>query len=264
MLKKLELSIEMHQELIERCKQKSIKFLSTGFDIGSLNLLVNLGQKLVKIPSGEITNLPLLRFAGSLQLPIILSSGMSTMDEIGDSLAILEQAGMSRTQISVLHCTSEYPTPMEEVNLRAMKSIQINYGVAVGYSDHTVGIEVSIAAVALGASIIEKHFTIDRALPGPDHRASLEPADLAAMVAAIRNVEKSLGSEIKEPTNGELRNRNESRKSIRAGKFIRKGEIYTETNLIVKRPSDGVSPMLWDKMIGQRANRDYVPDEKID
>ena len=153
---------------------------------------------------------------------------------------------------------------MEEVNLRAMNSIRNTFGVAVGYSDHTVGIEVSIAAVALGASIIEKHFTIDRTLPGPDHRASLGPAELAAMVAAIRNVEKSLGSEIKEPTNGELRNRNGSRKSIRAGKILRKGEIYTESNLIVKRPGDGVSPMLWDKTIGQRANRDYQPDEKID
>ena len=264
MLKRLELSVEMHLELIEHCKQRSIKFLSTGFDIQSVDLLVGLGLNLVKIPSGEITNLPFLRYIGSLGLPVILSSGMSTMEEIGDALSILEQTGLPRAQITVLHCTTEYPTPMGEVNLRAMNSIRNTFGVAVGYSDHTVGIEVSVAAVALGASVIEKHFTIDRSLPGPDHKASLEPSELIAMVKAIRNIEVALGSDVKEPTNSEIKNIRVARKSILAGKKIKIGEILSASNLVVKRPGDGVSPMQWDRLIGQIASRKYLPDEKID
>ena len=264
MLKRLELSVEMHLELIEHCKHKSIKFLSTGFDIQSVDLLVGLGLNLVKIPSGEITNLPLLRHIGSLDLPVILSSGMSTMKEIGDALLILEQTGLPRAQITVLHCTTEYPTPMDEVNLRAMNSIRNTLGVAVGYSDHTLGIEVSVAAVALGASVIEKHFSIDRSLPGPDHKASLEPDELLAMVKAIRNIEVALGSDVKEPTISEIKNIRIARKSILAGRKIEVGEILSASNLVVKRPGDGISPMHWDHLIGQIACREYLPDEKID
>ena len=264
MLKRLELSVEMHLELIEHCKHKSIKFLSTGFDIQSVDLLVGLGLNLVKIPSGEITNLPLLRNIGSLDMPVILSSGMSTMKEIGDALLILEQTGLPRAQITVLHCTTEYPTPMDEVNLRAMNSIRNTLGVAVGYSDHTIGIEVSVAAVALGASVIEKHFTIDRSLPGPDHKASSEPVELVAMVKAIRNIEVALGSDVKEPTMSEIKNAHIARKSILASQKIEKGEILSTVNLVVKRPGIGMSPMLWDRLIGQVATRTYLPDEMIE
>ena len=264
MLKRLELSVEMHLELIEHCKHRSIKFLSTGFDIQSVDLLVGLGLNLVKIPSGEITNLPLLRHIGSLDLPVILSSGMSTMKEIGDALLILEQTGLPRAQITVLHCTTEYPTPMDEVNLRAMNSIRNTLGVAVGYSDHTLGIEVSVAAVAFGASVIEKHFTIDRSLPGPDHKASSEPVELVAMVKAIRNIEVALGSDVKEPTMSEIKNAHIARKSILASQKIEKGEILSTVNLVVKRPGNGVSPMLWDRLIGQVATRTYLPDEMIE
>ena len=264
MLKRLELSVEMHLELIEYCERRSIKFLSTGFDIQSVDLLVGFGLNLLKIPSGEITNLPFLRHIGSLGLPVILSSGMSTMSEIVDAMSILDRAGLPRSQITVLHCTTEYPTPMDEVNLRAMNSIRNTLGVAVGYSDHSVGIEVSVAAVALGASVIEKHFTIDRSLPGPDHRASLEPVELGAMVKAIRNIEVALGSDVKEPTISELRNLRVGRKSILAGRKIGIGEIFSASNLVIKRPGDGVSPMQWDRLMGQIAIREYLPDEKID
>ena len=264
MLKRLELSHEMHLELIKYCEKQSIKFLSTGFDIESVEFLVGLGIDLIKIPSGEITNLPYLRFIGSLGLPVILSSGMSTMDEIGDALKILESAGLSRSQVTVLHCTTEYPTPMVDVNLRALNSINKTFGVIVGYSDHTVGIEVSIAAVALGASVIEKHFTLDRLLPGPDHKASLEPNELIAMVKAIRNIEHSLGSGVKEPALSEIKNLHIARKSIMAKQQIAKGEVLSASNLIVKRPGDGISPMRWDLLVGQIANRDYLTNEMID
>ena len=264
MLKRLELSHEMHLELIKHCEKQSIKFLSTGFDIESVELLVGLGIDLIKIPSGEITNLPYLRFIGSLGLPVILSSGMSTMDEIGDALKILESAGLSRSQVTVLHCTTEYPTPMVDVNLRALNSINKTFGVIVGYSDHTVGIEVSIAAVALGACVIEKHFTLDRLLLGPDHKASLEPNELIAMVKAIRNIEHSLGSGVKEPALSEIKNLHIARKSIMAKQQIAKGEVLSASNLIVKRPGDGISPMRWDLLVGQIANRDYLTNEMID
>jgi N,N'-diacetyllegionaminate synthase len=264
MLKRLELSHEMHLELIEHCEKQSIKFLSTGFDVESVEILVDLGIDLIKIPSGEITNLPYLRLIGSLGLPVILSTGMSTMDEIGHALIILEGAGLGRSQVTVLHCTTEYPAPMDEVNLRAIKSISSTFGVVVGYSDHTVGIEVSIAAVALGASVIEKHFTLDRSLPGPDHKASLEPNELIAMVKAIRNIEGSLGSGIKVPALSEIKNLHIARKSIVAKQQITKGEVFSTSNLTVKRPGDGISPMHWDLLVGQIASRDYLPDEMID
>lgn len=264
MLKRLELSHEMHLELIKHCEMQSIKFLSTGFDIESVELLVDLGIDLIKIPSGEITNLPYLRYIGSMGLPVILSTGMSTMDEIDNALTVLDGSGLSRSQVTVLHCTTEYPTPMDEVNLRAINSIKNTFGVVVGYSDHTVGIEVSIAAVALGASVIEKHFTLDRSLPGPDHKASLEPNELIAMVKAIRNIEDSLGSGIKVPASSEIRNLRVIRKSIMAKRRISKGEVLSVVNLIVKRPGDGISPMLWDQVIGKVASRDYLPDEMID
>jgi N,N'-diacetyllegionaminate synthase len=264
MLKRLELSNEMHLNLIKHCEGQSIKFLSTGFDIESVDLLIGLGIDLIKIPSGEITNLPYLRYIGSFGLPVILSTGMTTMDEIGNALTVLEGSGLSRPQITVLHCTTEYPTPMNEVNLRAIASIRKTFGVDVGYSDHTVGIEVSIAAVALGASVIEKHFTLDRSLSGPDHKASLEPNELIAMVKAIRNIEDSLGSGIKEPTLSEIKNLHIARKSIMAKQQIEKGEILSTTNLIVKRPGNGISPMHWDQLLGQIASRDYLPDEMID
>ena len=264
MLKRLELSYEMHLELIKHCDQQSIKFLSTGFDVESIKLLVYLGIDLIKIPSGEITNLPYLRFIGSLGLPVILSSGMSTMDEIGNALNILQGSGLDRSQVTVLHCTTEYPTPMDEVNLRAINSIRSAFGVAVGYSDHTVGIEVSISAVAIGASVIEKHFTLDRSLRGPDHKASLEPTELIAMVKAIRNIESALGSGIKSPSLSEIKNLHFARKSIMAKQQITKGDIFSPYNLIVKRPGDGISPMFWDSIVGQIAGRDYLPDEMID
>jgi N,N'-diacetyllegionaminate synthase len=264
MLKGLELSKEMHLELFKHCKKRSIKFLSTGFDVESVQLLVDLGINIIKIPSGEITNLPYLRFIGSLGLPVILSSGMSTMDEIGNALVVLESSGVSRSKVTVLHCTTAYPTPMDEVNLRAMNSISDTFRVVVGYSDHTLGIEVSIAAVALGASVIEKHFTLDRLLPGPDHKASLEPNELIAMVKAIRNIENSLGSGIKLPQLSEIKNLCIARKSIMAKKQIKRGEVLSPSNLIVKRPGNGISPMHWDLLVGQIASRDYLPDEMID
>ena len=264
MLKNLELSGEMHVQLIGHCRSRGIQFLSTGFDIESVNFLLSLGQKLIKIPSGEITNLPLLRHIGGFGFPIILSTGMSTIQEIGEALAILESAGALRSQITVLHCTSEYPAPMHEVNLRAMQSIADSFGVDVGYSDHTLGIEVSIAAVSLGAKVIEKHFTLDRNLPGPDHKASLEPVDLIGMIKAIRNIEVALGDGIKSPTSSERKNLSAVRKSIVAKCKIELGETFSNRNLEVKRPGDGVSPMNWDLIVDQKANREYQINEMIE
>ena len=214
MLRRLELTPEMHNKLIAHCALRNIGFLSTGFDIESVGLLVSLGQNLFKIPSGEITNLPFLRHIGRLGKPVILSTGMATLGDIEAAIEVLEEAGTARSNLTVLHCTTEYPTPMAEVNLRAMQSIHKAFGVAVGYSDHTSGIEVAIAAVALGATVIEKHFTLDRNLPGPDHKASLEPAELKAMVTAIRNIEIALGDGIKRLTPGEANNKPVARKSL--------------------------------------------------
>lgn len=264
MLRRLELSTEMHHELIAHCAMRNIVFLSTGFDIESVDLLRSLGQDSFKIPSGEITNLPYLRYIGQLGKPVILSTGMATMGDIESAIGVLEQAGTERANITVLHCTTEYPTPMAEVNLRAMQSIHNAFGVAVGYSDHTSGIEVSIAAVALGATVIEKHFTLDRSLPGPDHKASLEPSELKAMVAAIRNIEVAMGDGIKRLTPSELRNKPIVRKSLVASQIIKAGDIFSAQNITAKRPGTGVSPMRWDEVVGRIASRDYSIDELIE
>lgn len=264
MLRRLELTPEMHKELIDHCASRRIGFFSTGFDNESNDFLATLGQEHFKIPSGEITNLPYLRHVGQFGKAIILSSGMATLGEIEMAIDVLEQAGTSRSNITVLHCTTEYPTPMAEVNLRAMQSIASALGVAVGYSDHTNGIEVAIAAVALGACVIEKHFTLDRGLPGPDHKASLEPDELKAMVAGIRNIEIALGDGVKRLTPSEARNKPVARKSIVAAVKIRKGELFTTNNLTAKRPGTGVSPMRWDEIIGRSAQRDFAADELIE
>lgn len=264
MIRRLELSPEMHEALIEHCRCRGIRFLSTGFDIESLDLLAGLGIPLFKIPSGEITNLPYLQHIGRLGKPIILSTGMADMAEIGTALQVLEQAGTRRQQIVVLHCNTEYPTPMCDVNLRAMLSIRDAYGVQVGYSDHTAGIEVPIAAVALGATVIEKHYTLDRSLPGPDHQASLEPGELKAMVVAIRNIELALGDGIKRPSPSEAKNIPIVRKSLVAACPIRAGETFTLDNLAVKRPGAGLSPMRINEMLGRVARRDFRADELIE
>jgi N,N'-diacetyllegionaminate synthase len=264
MLKKLELSESTHKELIAHCSLRKVGFFSTGFDIQSINFLMNLGQQLFKIPSGEITNLPLLRYIGIQGKQVILSTGMSDLEEIVSAVNILEESGTNRNKISVLHCNTAYPTPMSEVNLRAMISIQKKLNVSVGYSDHTLGIEIPIAAVALGATIIEKHFTLDRNLPGPDHKASLEPAELKEMILAIRNIEYALGDGIKRLMPSEIENREVARKSIVTSQIVEKGEVFSEDNLTTKRPGTGVSPMKWDKILGLKAQRDYVADELID
>ncbi|HKQ13582.1 MAG TPA: N-acetylneuraminate synthase [Steroidobacteraceae bacterium] len=263
MLRRLELSRAMHDELIAHCKAQRIGFFSTGFDVESIDLLAELGQTLFKIPSGEITNLPYLQHVGRLRREVILSTGMATLEDVESALAALETVGTSRQQITVLHCTTEYPTPMPDVNLRAMLSLQAALGTRVGYSDHTRGIEVAVAAVALGASVIEKHFTLDRSLPGPDHQASLEPQELAAMVAAIRNIERAMGDGVKRPTAAELQNRLVARKSIVASRAIRAGEVFDSGNLTTKRPGTGISPMRWNEVVGQRAARDFAADELI-
>jgi N,N'-diacetyllegionaminate synthase len=267
MLRRLELTEEMHKELIAHCAARNIGFFSTGFDIESVDLLLSLGQNYFKIPSGEITNLPYLRHIGhigQLGKTVILSTGMATLGDIEASLDVLEQAGTARAKITVLHCTTEYPTPMNEVNLRAMQSIHTAFGVAVGYSDHTSGIEVAIAAVAMGATVIEKHFTLDRNLPGPDHQASLEPEELKAMVTAIRNIERALGDGIKRLTPSEARNKPIARKSLVASQVIKAGEVFSAQNITTKRPGTGISPMRWDEVMGRAASRDFVADELIE
>ncbi len=264
MLRKLELTESMHHELIAHCASKKIGFFSTGFDIESLNLLIRLGQNLFKIPSGEITNLPYLRHIGKLNATVILSSGMSNMNEIDAAIKVLEESGTPRSKITVLHCTTSYPVPMSDVNLRAMQSIQNKFNVSVGYSDHTLGIEIPIAAVALGATVIEKHFTTDRSQPGPDHKASLEPVELKSMIDGIRAVELALGDGIKRVMPSEIANLGIARKSIMASQQINAGEIFTEGNLTTKRPGTGISPMDWNKFIGRAAKRDYLADEFID
>ena len=265
MLKKLELSQAVHQELIDYCAQKGVQFLSTGFDIESLEFLAQLGITIAKVPSGEITNLPYLRKVASLFPEVILSTGMATIEEIKDAVKVLTDNGVNKDKITVLHCNTEYPTPMEDVNLRAMLHIQQEVGIAIGYSDHTLGIEVPIAAVALGATVIEKHFTLDKTLPGPDHKASLEPDELKAMVMAIRNIEKAVaGSGLKEVSASEVKNKTIVRKSIVAAKRIVKGEFFTVENLTVKRPGMGISPMQWDEVIGKTAKKDFEEDDLIE
>ena len=263
MIRKLELSREMHEDIIAYCKQCNIEFFSTGFDTQSIDMLVDLGLEQFKIPSGEITNLPYLRHIGKFGKPVILSTGMAILGEIEAALEVLETSGTQRKNITILHCNTEYPTPLEDVNLRAMLAIRDAFGVSVGYSDHTLGIEVSIAAVAMGATVIEKHFTLDRNLPGPDHQASLEPDELKAMVNGIRNIEKTLGDGIKRPTPSEINNIPIVRKSLVAATAIQAGECFTEVNLAVKRPGTGISPMRWDEYVGQTAQKDYQEDELI-
>ena len=265
MLKKLELSQKDHQELIDYCVQKGVQFLSTGFDFESLEFLAGLGITIAKIPSGEITNLPYLRQVANLFPEVILSTGMAKITEIKDALKVLTDNGVSKDKITVLHCNTEYPTPMEDVNLKAMLHIQRELGVPVGYSDHTLGIEVPIAAVALGATVIEKHFTLDKTLPGPDHKASLEPEELKAMVMAIRNVEKAIGgSGLKEVSKSEVKNKPIARKSIVAATKIAQGEVFTPKNLTIKRPGTGISPMRWDEVIGKKAKQDFQEDDLIE
>jgi N,N'-diacetyllegionaminate synthase len=264
MLRRLELSPDMHRELIAHCDARQIGFFSTAFDMESIDLLVSLGQDRFKIPSGEITNLPYLRKIGCLGKHVILSTGMATLGDIEAAIDALERAGTPRASITVLHCTTEYPTRMAEVNLRAMQSIQQAFGVDVGYSDHTPGIEIAIAAVAMGACVIEKHFTMDCNLPGPDHKASLEPAGLVAMVAAIRNIEAALGDGIKRSTESETRNREVMRKSLVASQPIESGEVFSSKNVAVKRPGTGISPMRWDEVIGRTAPRRFSADDLIE
>jgi N,N'-diacetyllegionaminate synthase len=264
MLQRLELSEAMHHELIAHCATRGIGFFSTAFDIDSIDMLTGLGQKIFKVPSGEITNLPYLRHTARAGTPLILSTGMASMADIEAAIDAVEQAGTPRSAVTVLHCTTEYPTPMAEVNLRAMQSIGAAFGVAVGYSDHTPGIEVAIAAVALGAQVIEKHFTLDRTMPGPDHQASLEPHELAAMVSAIRNIETAMGDGIKRLTPSEARNKPIARKSLVAARAIDAGEVFTAENMTCKRPGTGLSPMRWDELIGRRASRAFQADELIE
>jgi N,N'-diacetyllegionaminate synthase len=263
MLKKLEMSKEMHLELINYSKNKNIKFLSSPFDHDSIELLKDLGLEVFKIPSGEITNLPYLRHIGKLNKKIILSTGMSNMDEVKNALDILVDSGTKKNNIIILHANTEYPTPMEDVNLRAMVTIGEELNVGFGYSDHTLGIEVDIAAVAMGASCIEKHFTLDCNMEGPDHKASLEPDQLREMVKAIRNIELALGNGIKKPSKSELPNIQIVRKSIIAKTKIKKGDVLKENNLAVKRPGGGISPMKWDDVVGTKATKDYKEDELI-
>lgn len=262
MLKNLELSKDDFIELNNYCKETGIEFLSTAFDFDSIDFLNELGMQVWKIPSGEITNLPYLVKIAKLNKKVILSTGMSTMGEIEEAVNILKDNGAS--EIVILHCTTEYPTPYEDVNLNAMLAIKEKFGYDVGYSDHTMGIEVSIAAVALGAKVIEKHFTLDRTMDGPDHKASLEPSELKTMVDAIRNIELSMGTGIKEPADSEKKNIAIARKSIVSNQSIKKGDILTETNLTVKRPGDGISPMKWFEIIGTKAIRDFEEDELIE
>jgi len=263
MLKKLELDINTHNELIAYCNSKNIMFLSTPFDHDSIDLLNDLKLPIFKIPSGEITNLPYLKHIGSLKKKVILSTGMADMGEIEDALDVLYDAGTPKDDITVLHANTMYPTPMEDVNLKAMVTIGNTFDIAYGYSDHTLGIEVDIAAVAMGASCIEKHFTLDKTMEGPDHKASLEPYELKAMVKAIRNIELALGSSVKKPTPSETPNIKVARKSIVANTDIKKGEIFTEDNLSIKRPGDGICPMRWDEIVGSIASKDYKEDELI-
>jgi len=263
MLQRLELSPSDHLAIIARCKERGIRFLSTPFDLESIEVLSTLGLSLWKIPSGEVTDYPFLVRIARTGDPVILSTGMCTMSDVEAAVRILLENGTPRKDLVILHCNTEYPTPFSDVNLRAMGALRVKFGVEVGYSDHTAGIEVPIAAVALGASVIEKHFTLDRTLPGPDHKASLEPRELKAMVTAIRNVEKALGDGKKCVSLSEAKNITAARKSIVAACPIHKGELFTEQNLTVKRPGTGLSPMCWPDVLGKVASRDFMEDEMI-
>lgn len=261
MIKKLELDYEKHKVLIEYCKEKDIMFLSAPFDLDSIDILDKLGMDIFKIPSGEINNLPYLEKISKLNKKIILSTGMSNLGEIEDALSILNVN--KSNDIVVLHCNTEYPTPMEDVNLSAMKTIQDAFKVKVGYSDHTLGIEIPIAAVAMGAIVIEKHFTLDKNMDGPDHKASLEPEELKNMVDSIRNIEKAIGDGLKKPSKSEFKNKSIARKSIVASVEIKKGDLFTEDNITVKRPGNGISPMKWHDILGTEATKNYKEDDLI-
>lgn len=263
MIKKLELDEDAHRTLISYCNEKKIMFLSTPFDHDSIEMLNDFEMPIFKIPSGEITNLPYLRHIGKLDKKVILSTGMANLGEVGDALQVLVEAGTAKHNITILHATTEYPCPIDEVNLRAMLTIRDHFDVEVGYSDHTQGIEVPIAAVAMGACVIEKHFTLDQNMEGPDHKASLEPHEFKAMVAAIRNVSQALGDGIKRPSKSELKNKAVARKSIVAARGISAGESFNEDNITIKRPGSGISPMRWDEVLGQVAVRNYQEDELI-
>lgn len=262
MLKKLELSYDDFRELKAYCDDSGIEFLSTPFDVESIDFLQELGIRFLKIPSGEITNFPYLRKIGQTGMPVIMSTGMSTLEEVGEAIRVLR--GYGSNEISLLHCTTEYPAPLDSVNLRAMQAMAEAFNLPVGYSDHTSGIAVSVAAVAMGAVIIEKHFTLDRNMEGPDHKASLEPDELKAMVQSIRDVEMAMGTGEKGLSYSELKNVSVVRKSIVAKRAIRKGMLFSEDNLSVKRPGTGVNPMQWNKVIGLCAKRDYEEDEMIE
>lgn len=264
MLKRLELSSEQHEELIAYCHAKGIRFFSTAFDLESIDYLHSLDLGLWKIPSGEITNYPYLKKIARFGEPVILSTGMCELSDIEAALQVLLSNGVRKEQITILHCNTEYPTPMKDVNLKAMVEIGRIFGVKVGYSDHTEGTEVPIAAVALGATVIEKHFTLDRTMEGPDHKASLEPEELRIMVKSIRNIEQALGDGHKTISESERKNMAVARKSIVAARPIRKGDLLTEQNLTIKRPGNGISPMRWVEVIGTRATRDYQEEELIE
>lgn len=271
MCRKIHLPLKDYVELKELCRQEGIGFMSTPFDLVSIDFLAGLGQDYFKIPSGEITNLPYLRKIAAADFPVILSTGMSDIEEIRDAILILtgehprypSTSTLTLRDITVLHCNTQYPTPYTDVNLLAMRTIGEQLGVATGYSDHTQGIEVPVAAAALGAVMVEKHFTLDRNLPGPDHKASLEPDELKTMVDSIRHIEKALGSGKKAVSDSERPNITVARKSIVAARDIKAGEIFTEENITVKRPGNGLSPMLWDKVIGRSADRDFPYDSLI-
>lgn len=264
MIRRVSLTFEEHQKLMSYCRKVGIKYLCTPFDLVSIDFLENNGIELWKIPSGEITNFPYLRKIAQTRKPVILSTGMANLNEIHDAIDVLARYGIHREEIILLHCTTEYPAPKNEINLRAMDTMSKEFGLKVGYSDHTEGLEISVAAVAMGATVIEKHFTLSRSLAGPDHKASLEPEELKAMVRAIRNVEAALGNGEKKVSVSEARNIAVARKSIVAAKTIKAGEIYTEENLTVKRPGNGISPMMWDSVLGQKARRDFQEDELIE
>jgi len=265
MLKKLELDLDTHKKLMAHCRERQINFLSTPFDLTTIDLLSEIGLTTWKIPSGDITNLPYLKKIGTLKQQVILSTGMADLGEIEDALDTLEGAGTLRKNITVLHCNTEYPTPMQDVNLRAMIAIERAFpGVQVGYSDHTLGIEVPISAVAMGAKVIEKHFTLGRSMEGPDHKASLEPNELGAMVSAIRNIESAMGDGIKSPSASELKNKSIVRKSIVAACPIRKGEVFSKQNITAKRPGTGISPMRWYEIIGRLSPRNFDVDQLIE
>jgi N,N'-diacetyllegionaminate synthase len=261
MLKKLELTQAEFLELQDWCRELSIAFLSTAFDMESLDFLESLDPFCYKIPSGEITNYPYLRRMGQTGRPILLSTGMSQTEEIQEALEVLKENGAG--DICLLHCTTEYPAPLEDVNLRAMQTLSDTFGLPVGYSDHTEGITVPVAAAAMGAVVLEKHFTLDRGMEGPDHKASLEPGELAQMVKAVRQVELALGRKEKCVTKREWENRKAARKSIVAARDIQKGTLFTEENLTAKRPGDGISPMKWREILGKTAPRDFKRDERI-